>query len=251
MSAVSRRTFMKAAGAAAATIKASSTTAATAGDAKPAGKAAPARARSFLTAPEAATLAAMVERIIPSDDSGPGAKEAGVATYIDLQLAGPWGAGERLYRSGPWKAGEPSQGYQLPFTPAELFRHALRAIDDDLTRNRRTTFAQLPGQDQDAYLESLEKGGHDLGGVPSKVFFESLLELCVEGYFCDPVYGGNKDKVAWKAIGFPGAYANYYELVDRYNVAFTAPPISLAEDAHGVVHRQPFIPAQVVAVKGK
>lgn len=246
MTHVSRRNFMKAAGAAAA-LKAG-----TAGAASPAeAPKAPTRARSFLNAAEAASLAAMVERIIPSDDSGPGAREAGVATYIDLQLAGPWGSGERLYRSGPWQAGTATQGYQLAFTPAELFRHALRAIDADLAQSRRGTFAQLSPADQDAYLEGLEKGGRDLGGVPSKVFFESLLGLCIEGFFCDPVYGGNLDKVGWKAIGFPGAYANYYELVDRYNVAFTAPPISLAEDAHGMVHRRPNIPAKVVAVKEK
>jgi hypothetical protein len=50
----------------------------------------------------------------------------------DKQLAGAWGAGERLYRSGPWQPGTPRQGYQLPFTPAERFRTALSAINKDL-----------------------------------------------------------------------------------------------------------------------
>jgi len=57
----------------------------------------------------------------PAEENGPGALGAGVANYLDKQLGGAWGAGERLYRSGPWQAGTPSQGYQLPFTPAELF----------------------------------------------------------------------------------------------------------------------------------
>jgi gluconate 2-dehydrogenase gamma chain len=161
-----------------------------------------------------------------------------------LQLGGPWGAGERLYRGGPWHAGAPTQGYQLPFTPAELFRHALRAIDADLARTRNNaTFAKLSPADQDAYLQALEKGQQDLGGVPANVFFESLLEITLEGFFCDPVYGGNVDKVGWKLIGFPGAYANYYDLVDRHGYAFTAPPMSLAEDGRGTIHVHPFIRA--------
>ena len=88
----------------------------------------------FFNAEEAAFIEAACERLIPADDDGPGALEAGVPNYIDKQLGGAWGAGERLYRSGPWQPGTPSQGYQLPFTPAELFRTALRAINNELAR---------------------------------------------------------------------------------------------------------------------
>jgi len=243
MTIVSRRAFIKAAGAAAATLKTSTAPAASLPrDAKAAAAGA---GHGFFTAAEASTVAAMVERLIPTDDTGPGAREAGVAAFIDVQLAGPWGAGERLYRAGPWHAGTSTQGYQLAFTPADLFRHALRAIDDDLARTRNTTFARLSPGDQDAYLQTLEKGGQDLGGVPGNVFFESLLEMTLEGFFSDPVYGGNVGKVGWKLVGFPGAYANYYELVDQHGIAFDAPPVSLAEDAHGTVHAHPFIPARV------
>lgn len=249
MSTVSRRTFIKAAGAAAATLKTTSASAADAAKHDAPANAAAAAPRGFLTDAERATVAAMVERLIPSDERGPGAREAGVARFIDLQLAGPWGAGERLYRAGPWHAGAPTQGYQLPFTPADLFRHALRAIDADLAHTRNTSFAKLGPADQDAYLQALEKGSQDLGGVPGNVFFESLLEVTLEGFFCDPVYGGNVDKVGWKLIGFPGAYANYYELVDRHGMAFTGPPMSLAEDGRGTVHVHPFIRA--VATDGK
>nr|WP_145548342.1 gluconate 2-dehydrogenase subunit 3 family protein [Variovorax boronicumulans] len=76
---------------------------------------------------EAAWIRAATDRLIPADASGPGALQAGVPAFIDRQLAGAWGAGERLYRSGPWQAGLPQQGYQLPYTPAELFRAALTA----------------------------------------------------------------------------------------------------------------------------
>ena len=81
----------------------------------------------FFNTDEAAFIEAAVARLIPADDRWPGALEAGVPNYIDKQLNGAWGAGERLYRNGPWQAGTPSQGYQLPFTPAELFRTAIAA----------------------------------------------------------------------------------------------------------------------------
>lgn len=189
----------------------------------------------FLMPHEAVFIEAAVERLIPPDALGPSALEAGVPTYIDLQLAGPWGSGERLYRSGPWQPGLPSQGYQLPLTPAEMFRTALRGIAADLQRDARA-FEHLPGATQDAYLSRLQTGGMDLGGVPSDVFFETLLALTIEGYFCDPVHGGNRDMASWRMIGFPGAHANYYTLVDRHGVAFDAAPRSLAQDAAGRVH---------------
>jgi gluconate 2-dehydrogenase gamma chain len=250
MSPVSRRIFLKATGAAALTPAAAEATAPPAppGAGSAGGKAASAAAASpragyqFFNAPEAAFIEAAVVRLIPPDELGPSALEAGVPEYIDKQLAGAWGAGERLYRSGPWQAGQPTQGYQLPFTPAELFRTALRGIRDDLQRSGRPAFDQLPGEEQDGYLTLLQTTQRDLAGVPSKVFFESLLGMTVEGYFCDPVYGGNKDMAAWKMIGFPGAYAAYYDLVDQYGVAFRHPPRSLAE-VQGQVHVMPDIPA--------
>jgi gluconate 2-dehydrogenase gamma chain len=188
---------------------------------------------------DARARAAAVARLIPADANGPGAIEAGVPNYIDRQLGGAWGAGERLYRSGPWQPGVPGQGYQLPFTPSELFRNGLRAVNDDLQKRRNTTFDKLPGNEQDAYLESLQTGQQSLNGVPAHTFFESLLGLTIEGFFADPIYGGNKDMVSWKMIGFPGAYASYYHLVDQYGVLFTRPPISIGEDNRRMIHIMP------------
>lgn len=186
----------------------------------------------FFNAPEALFIEAACERLIPADESGPGALAAGVPGYIDRQLSGAWGAGERLYRSGPWVNGTPSQGYQLPFAPAELFHVSLRAI----LRSVGTPFNDLPEASQDAYLKSLESGEHDLDGVPSAVFFDALLKMSIEGFFCDPVYGGNRDMAAWRMIGFPGAYADYFEAVDRHGVKFEREPMSLAEDAQHHIH---------------
>jgi gluconate 2-dehydrogenase gamma chain len=194
----------------------------------------------FFNSREVAFIEAAVARLIPKDEQWDGALEAGVANYIDKQLAGAWGAGERLYRSGPWQAGTPSQGYQLPFTPAELFRTALAAVDKALAQ---TPFARMSADQQDSYLTSLEKGGMDLGGVPSDVFFAQLWESTLEGFFSDPVYGGNRNMVSWRMIGFPGAYASYYDLVDQHGIKIDRAPMSLAEDAHGHVHMNPGIPA--------
>src|SRR5262249_10074617 len=130
---------------------------------------------------EAQFIEAACERLIPADELGAGAQEAGVPNYLDKQLGGAWGAGERLYRSGPWLPGTPSQGYQLPFTPAELFHTALRAINDEFDK-RSSKFSDLPDEAQDTYLKSLEAGGLDLDGVPSAVFFDMLLRMTIEGF---------------------------------------------------------------------
>jgi gluconate 2-dehydrogenase gamma chain len=198
----------------------------------------------FFNTEEVLFIEAACERLIPTDESGPGALDAGVPNYLDKQLGGAWGAGERLYRNGPWQQGTPTQGYQLPFTPAELFHTSLRAINRDLEK-LGTPFNAMSVQAQDAYLKSLESGSHDLDGIPSAVFFDMLLQMSVEGFFSDPVYGGNRNMVAWRMIGFPGAYADYFEAIDRHGVKFEREPMSLAEDGHGHIHVRQDIPANL------
>jgi gluconate 2-dehydrogenase gamma chain len=245
MATISRRSFLKGAGAAAAT-------AVTPGCERPTEQASSQRVRySFFNADEAAFVEGAVARLIPADELGPGALEADVPAFIDRQLAGAWGAGERLYRSGPWQPGKREQGYQLPFTPAELFRNALRAISEDLRKTNRGSFTKLAPQDRDAYLKALESESRDLGGVPSNIFFQSLLEMTIEGFFADPVYGGNKDMVGWKLVGFPGAYANYYEFVDQHGIRFTRPPMSLGQDASGTIHLHPVSAPAAAPPQGK
>ena len=121
---VSRRVFLKGAGIAAASTIVPACESATKQQAGSRGR------YAFFNTEESAFVEAAVARLIPADELGPGAREADVAIYIDRQLAGAWGAGERLYRAGPWDASaKPTMGYQLPYTPAELFRNALRAVD--------------------------------------------------------------------------------------------------------------------------
>jgi gluconate 2-dehydrogenase gamma chain len=196
----------------------------------------------FLNREEAAFIESAVARLIPADANWPGALQAGVPNYIDKQLAGAWGAGERLYRSGPWRPGTPTQGYQLPFTPSELFHTSLAAIGKDLA-SAGTPFSTMDSEQQDAYLRGLENGEKDLGGVPSDVFFDHLWQCTLEGFFSDPAYGGNRSMTAWRMLGFPGAYASYYELVDQHGIEIRRAPTSLAEDAHSHVTTTPGIPA--------
>lgn len=234
----SRRNFLKRAGFAAATV--TTTPAALAAQAPEEQQS----SYTFLTPEEAAFVEAAVARLIPQDEAGPGAVEAGVPNYIDKQLGGAWGAGERLFRGGPWRQGEPTQGYQLPFTPAELFRNACRALRDEAAKGG-VPFEKRSAADQDAFLRELQESKRDLNGVPANVFFESLWGMTVEGFLSDPVYGGNKDMVSWKMIGFPGAYATYYHLVDQHGLEFRRAPMSLAEDNRGVIHIHPDVPAYV------
>jgi gluconate 2-dehydrogenase gamma chain len=253
----SRRTLLKATGAIGATMLPGEILAAQEGAAGSAAAAAPTSATQqqapatylFFNTEEAAFIEAAVARLIPADERWPGALEAGVPNYIDKQMAGAWGAGERLYRSGPWQQGTPSQGYQLPFTPAELFHTAVAAINKELAA-AGTPFARMSADRQDAYLKQLEAGGKDLGGVPSAEFFAELWEATIEGFFADPAYGGNRDMVGWRMIGFPGAYASYYALVDQHGLAFDRPPLSLTANAHGGMHMEPNIPAYLPANGG-
>ena len=52
--------------------------------------------------------------------------------------------------------------------------------------------------------------------------------MTLEGYFSDPAYGGNRDMIGWRMVGFPGAYAQYVELVDVHDLAYSRAPISIA-----------------------
>jgi gluconate 2-dehydrogenase gamma chain len=71
----------------------------------------------FFTEEEALAVAAAAARIFPSDESGPGANEAGVIIYIDRQLASAYGRDHYRYTQGPFADGVPEQGYQGRETP--------------------------------------------------------------------------------------------------------------------------------------
>jgi gluconate 2-dehydrogenase gamma chain len=183
----------------------------------------------FFSAAEAAFIEAAVGRLIPSDPVGPGAVEAGVPFFLDRQLAGLFGRGDHFYLVGPWAAGTPEQGYQGRFTPAQLYRAAIAAIDAHAADGASgKSFSQLDAAAQDTMLKALEKGAVALaGGVDGKTFFAMLLQNTREGYFGDPIYGGNRNMAAWKMIGFPGAHYNYRSWVSRHGERVTLEPVGL------------------------
>jgi gluconate 2-dehydrogenase gamma chain len=182
---------------------------------------------NFFTPTEATFVEAAVERLIPNDPVGPGAVEANVPFFIDRQLAGKFGQGDHYFLGGPWPKGTPEQGYQTRFTPAQLYRAAIAAIDKYTAANfSGASFGKLPEADRDKVLKGLESGEIKLDdGVDAKTFFGMLLQNTKEGYFSDPIYGGNKDMGAWKMIGFPGAHYDYKEWVPRHGERVPYPTV--------------------------
>jgi gluconate 2-dehydrogenase gamma chain len=89
-------------------------------------------------------------------------------------------------------------------------------------------FAELSDADKDKLLTGLEKGDVKLDGADGQKFFAQLLKDTQEGFFADPIYGGNRDMVSWKMIGFPGARYNYLDWVEKHNQPYPLPPVSLA-----------------------
>jgi gluconate 2-dehydrogenase gamma chain len=181
-----------------------------------------------LSADEVSLLRPILSRLIPADELGPGALESGVVTFIDRQLETPWAKGDHFYAQGPFQAGTPTQGYQHPDTPAELMRKGLARFAA-VVAQRGTRFQDLPPDQQDQLLSQLEKGEMDLSPVPGPLFFQSLLDITYEGFFSDPLYGGNRDMAGWKLVGFPGYYASYIAEIERHNLPFTRPPQALAD----------------------
>ena len=193
-----------------------------------------ARAFGYLTQPEIRFLDAAVERLIPADELGPGAKEAGVTYFIDQQLASVWGSHGRNYRAGPWPEGTPQQGFQSRLTPREIYRAAIREVNVHCLKRFQKVFEYLAPREQDEVLEGLESGAIELPSLSSKLFFALLLRNAMEGYFADPIYGGNRDKAGWRLIGFPGVPAsNYNDLIGEHNVPYRVEPVSILDIQQG------------------
>ncbi|MFC0407717.1 gluconate 2-dehydrogenase subunit 3 family protein [Roseomonas elaeocarpi] len=183
----------------------------------------------FFTADEGRLVEAIVERLIPADDLSVSGKDAGCAVFIDRQLAGSFGKSTWLYRLPPFQAGLPTQGEQADTTPAIEYRRFLAAIDAYCRANfGGKVFAELPNDQRDQFLTGMEKGEIQLGGgINSGDAFKQILDNTMEGFFADPIYGGNRDMVSWRMIGYPGTRYNYLDHVSKHNVKYPLPPVSL------------------------
>ena len=183
---------------------------------------------TFFTPAEWEFVNAVVARLIPNEPAGSGGVEAGVPEFIDRQLEMPYGHGAFFYMKGPFPTGlDPTLGYQLPFTPRELYRSGIAGAERACAKLHSGTFTSLSFGTQDEFLQQLEGGKVDLGGVPSAAFFAQVLGNAKEGYFADPMYGGNRDMVAWKLIGFPGARADFTDWMDQPGKAYPYGPVSI------------------------
>jgi gluconate 2-dehydrogenase gamma chain len=237
--AIPRRRFLAGAGVAGTAVAAAFTPALTSpakAQTPPAAAAEPAAASTgpepllALTAGEAAFIAAAVDTLIPSDDLSPSGSDCGVAAFIDRQLAGAWGNGAKMYRNGPFLKGKPEHGYQLPLTPLEFFRTGIAATNAWSRKQYGHEFDRLSPADREAALKLLDSGKAELNGVNGRQFFEALLLVTMEGFFADPVYGGNRNMVAWKMVGYPGLPATYRSVVEQYrDKRYDHPPQSIAD----------------------
>jgi gluconate 2-dehydrogenase gamma chain len=183
----------------------------------------------YFTGAEGRAVEALADRIIPPDPQTPGGKDAGCAVFVDRQLAGPYGRQEGLYTRAPFQKGAKNQGPQSEAGPAQQYRVALAALDRYCTsKYAGKVFADLSDSDKDEVLKGLDGGKLALDGVDGKDFFDLALKDIQTGFLADPIYGGNRDMIAWKMIGYPGARYNYLDWVGRHNERFPLPPVSIA-----------------------
>ena len=222
---IPRRSFLKGAGAAGTAVAtalsgalpapAQAQTAPPAKDARPPAPLA-ADALLTLTATEAAFLSAAYDTFIPADRLSPSGTDCGLVTYIDRQLAGAWGNGARFYRNGPFLQGKPEQGYQLPLTPREFFAAGIKAANAWTRKNYGKDFDRLAPAERDAALKAMDAGKAEFVDFKAKPFFEALYQSAMEGFFADPIYGGNRNKVSWRMVGYPGLPASYGAKAETY-----------------------------------
>jgi gluconate 2-dehydrogenase gamma chain len=179
---------------------------------------------------EHAFVVAAVDTLIPADELSPSGSDCGCAVYIDRQLASAWGGGAKLYRAGPYFKGKPEQGYQLPLTPAEFMSAGIGAANEWSRKTYGKDFDRLDPNKRIEALKAMEAGKAEFANFSSRAFFARLLAMTMEGFFGDPIYGGNRNKASWRMLGFPGLPATYAHLIDEYrDKRYVAEPKSIAD----------------------
>jgi gluconate 2-dehydrogenase gamma chain len=188
-------------------------------------------AYTFLNIDEAAFVEALVDHMVPADEVSPKGTDLGINVYIDRALAGGWGKGERLYMQGPWKLGTPSQGYQLPLTPAQLYRAGIADTNAYCIKTYGKTFDRIDANQRQDVLMGLSTAKITFeNGLPVRVFWATLYQTIIEGMYSDPIYGGNRNKAGWAIIGFPGVIAVHRDHVEQYRgKPFPNKPLGIAD----------------------
>src|SRR6201991_1428006 len=171
----------------------------------------------FFNLDEAAFIEALVDHMIPADEISPKGTDLGVNIYIDRALAGGWGKGDRFYMQGPWKQGVPSQGYQLPLTPAQLYRAGIEATNAHCRKVFGKSFDRIEDAQRQEVLVGLSSGKIAFdNGMPVRAFWATLYQTVIEGMYSDPIYGGNRNRGGWAIIGSPGIIAVHRDHVEQY-----------------------------------
>jgi gluconate 2-dehydrogenase gamma chain len=183
-----------------------------------------------LTGLEAAFIVAAVDTLIPADELSPSGSDCGVAIFIDRQLGSAWGGGAKMYRAGPFVKGKPEQGYQLALTPREYFAAGIAATNAWSRKTYGKEFDRLAPSDRVTALKAMEDGKATFENFDAKAFFGQLHGITMAGFFADPIYGGNRDKIGWKLLGFPGLPATYADKIDAFrDKRYVADPQSIAD----------------------
>ncbi|QHT60255.1 gluconate 2-dehydrogenase subunit 3 family protein [Paenibacillus lycopersici] len=186
------------------------------------------QALMFFNQDQFLTAEAAAERIYPKDDSGPGAKELGVAFFIDHQMASAYGMNAREYMSPPFYKSETTQGYQLSFKRRELIALGLDAVNQYSTEKHQKAFPDLTPEEQDQVLGDFEKDVVQIKGVPASTFFSFFLNLTIEGVYADPLYGGNKNMDGWRMRNYPGNQMSYTDNIEKEDFV-KMEPLSLSD----------------------
>jgi gluconate 2-dehydrogenase gamma chain len=183
---------------------------------------------TFFTEAEYAFLIAATDRLIPTDDVGPGAVAVGVPEFLDRHMQTPYAAGDIWYMQGPFVEAPPEFGYQGRLPVRDLMRVGIKAFEDHCRTAFGKSYATLDHGQQEALLKDAEGGKLKLEGIASKLFFDQLLTETRIGYFADPSHGGNKSMGAWTAIAYPGVRADYIDWVGVRDKPYPLPAVDLA-----------------------
>jgi hypothetical protein len=209
-----------------------------------------------LSQTEAVELEALIETIIPTDDNGPGGKEAGVLNFIDTVLTGDYGNNSRMYMKGPFIAagatgpltvngttyaqgspGEPFIGptYQYNMTLREFWRSGLSSLEDYAKSNYGNNVESLSNDQRVKLLTDLFNGKPTNFKILPLDFFSELMFVVWSGFLMDPMYGGNRGMVGWKLVGFTGTNMGnaYGEGLNSQTLMVAATPTRLQPASNG------------------
>jgi gluconate 2-dehydrogenase gamma chain len=221
------------------------------------------RQKAFLTLNpvERPLVEVIAETIIPTDASGPGAKEAGVIYFIDRMLAGTYGKNGNMYMQGPFI--KPQTGpltvdgitytggtitprlqagtaYQYPFSLREYWRRGLVYLQEYSNSAYGGNFETLSLDNRTQILKDLfnNKPTNFVAPTPAE-FFNELHDMVTAGFWSDPIYGGNQGMVGWKLLGFAGSSNGAYtfeQLMVMDKPVRIDPPTSISDIQGGGQH---------------